>query len=73
MIDCSTNGTTDLCYPIAFLLGAPRNELRTIGKLIGVKVIQNEFAAFELLTGTGAEYVNLSNRGRVIATYAIAG
>lgn len=62
-----------LCYPIAFLLGAPRNELYAIGKLIGVKVIQNEFVAFTLLTGTDPEYANLSSRGRIIATYAIAG
>lgn len=51
----------------------PRNELYTVSKLIGIKVIQNEFVAFTALTGTDPEYVKLSNRGRIIATYAIAG
>lgn len=62
-----------LFYPVAFLIGVPRNELYAVSKLIGVKIVQNEFVAFTLLTGTDPEYVNLSNRGRVIATYAIAG
>lgn len=36
-------------------------------------MIINEFAAFDLLTGGTPEYANLSNRGNIIATYAIAG
>lgn len=62
-----------ICYPIAFLLGAPRDELFLIGKLIGVKIIQNEFVAFTNLTDPAGEYTDLSSRGRIIATYAIAG
>lgn len=60
-----------ILYPVAFLLGAPRNELYPIAKLIGVKVIQNEFVAYALLSSS--EYDNLSIRGRMLATYALCG
>lgn len=58
-------------YPVAFLIGAPRDELYAIAKLIGVKVIQNEFVAYAALSST--EYAHLSIRGRMLATYALCG
>lgn len=58
-------------YPVAFLLGAPRDELYPIAKLIGVKVIQNEFVAYAALSSS--EYDGLSIRGRMLATYALCG
>ncbi|KAF1971562.1 hypothetical protein BU23DRAFT_555747 [Bimuria novae-zelandiae CBS 107.79] len=63
-----------VCYPIAFLLGVPRNsrELLLVGRLIGVKVIANEFVAFSNLQ-TLPEYATLSPRARLIATYAVCG
>ena len=63
-----------VCYPIAFLLGVPRDskELLLVGRLIGVKVIANEFVAFSNLQ-TGKEYQDLSPRARLIATYAVCG
>jgi CNT family concentrative nucleoside transporter len=62
-----------LFYPVAFLLGAPRSELRLIGALIGKKFVVNEFAAFVDLTNPKGPYANLTNRGVIIATYAICG
>ena len=66
-----------LLYPVAFLLGAPRAELYKISKLLGVKIIQNEFVAFSYLNDPSfpqhADYADLSNRAKIIATYAIAG
>ena len=58
-------------YPVAFLIGTPRNELYDVAKLIGVKVIQNEFVAYASLSGP--EYEHLSIRGRMLATYALCG
>ncbi|KAI9820143.1 MAG: hypothetical protein M1832_003850 [Thelocarpon impressellum] len=62
-----------LCYPIAFLLGVPRNgDLLKVSKLIGIKLIANEFVAYNALQ-TEAEYADLSGRSRLIATYALCG
>lgn len=61
-----------LFYPVAFLLGVERNgDLLLVSKLIGVKVIANEFVAFASL-GT-PEYAGLSPRSQIIATYAVCG
>jgi CNT family concentrative nucleoside transporter len=67
-----------ICYPIAFLLGVSRegNDLLLVGRLIGVKVIFNEFVAFAKLQAIDpkdAAYRDLSPRSRLIATYALCG
>lgn len=69
-----------VCLPIAFLLGVKRNtnELLLVGRLIGIKVIANEFVAFDTLQGgekpEESPYITeLSPRSRLIATYAICG
>lgn len=59
-------------YPVAFLLGVPRDELFLVGQLIGIKTVQNEFVAFYTLTTVEA-YKQLSVRSNVIATYAVCG
>ncbi|ODQ49666.1 hypothetical protein SAICODRAFT_10686 [Saitoella complicata NRRL Y-17804] len=59
-------------YPIAFLLGVPRDELYPVAKLIGIKIIQNEFVAYNSFS-TEAEYANLSPRAVIITTYALCG
>ncbi|KAF8439202.1 Na+ dependent nucleoside transporter C-terminus-domain-containing protein [Terfezia claveryi] len=62
-----------LCYPIAFLLGVPRDgDLYKVAKLIGVKLIVNEFVAYDMLQ-RDAEYADISPRSRLIATYALCG
>ncbi|CAO2657992.1 Nn.00g072520.m01.CDS01 [Neocucurbitaria sp. VM-36] len=65
-------------YPVAFLLGVSRQgkDLLLVGRLIGIKVITNEFVAFAQLVATDdpeSEYHTLSPRSRVIATYALCG
>lgn len=65
-------------YPVAFLLGVSRqgNDLLLVGRLIGVKVITNEFVAFTMLQANDAPdspYHGLSPRSRLIATYALCG
>ncbi|KAI9682247.1 MAG: hypothetical protein M1817_000301 [Caeruleum heppii] len=62
-----------ICYPIAFLLGVPRNEdLLKVAQLIGTKLIANEFVAYTNLQSDPA-YADLSPRSRLIATYALCG
>ena len=59
-----------ICYPVAFLLGVPRDDLLNVGQLIGIKVIANEFVAFNSLTSE-PQYISMSPRSRLIATYAL--
>ncbi|ERF75349.1 hypothetical protein EPUS_00142 [Endocarpon pusillum Z07020] len=63
-----------ICYPIAFLLGVSRegNDLLLVGRLIGVKLIVNEFVAFRMMM-TDPAYASLSPRSEIIATYALCG
>ncbi|KAH1504158.1 hypothetical protein KXX06_000351, partial [Aspergillus fumigatus] len=62
-----------ICYPIAFLLGVSRDgDLLKVGKLIGVKLVMNEFVAYSDLQ-TKPEYQELSVRSRIIVTYALCG
>ncbi|KAF2268269.1 sodium/nucleoside cotransporter 1 /nucleoside cotransporter 1 [Lojkania enalia] len=67
-----------VCYPIAFLLGVSRQgqDLLLVGRLIGIKVIANEFVAFSTLQAADdpeSPYHTLSPRSRLIATYAVCG
>ena len=61
-----------VCYPVAFLIGIPRPDLRKVGELIGTKIITNEFVAFSALT-TEPQYTSMSPRSQLIATYALCG
>ncbi|KAH0562531.1 hypothetical protein GP486_002779 [Trichoglossum hirsutum] len=61
-----------LFYPVAFLLGVPRQDLLAVARLIGLKVIANEFVAYSALQ-TQPMYANLSRRSRLIATYSLCG
>jgi len=63
-----------LFYPVSFFLGVSRdnNDILLVAKLIGTKIIANEFVAFNSLT-TDPEYQNLSARSKIIATYAVCG
>jgi CNT family concentrative nucleoside transporter len=62
-------------YPIAFLLGVPRDNrgeyLVLIGRLIAEKVVTNEFNAFLLLSSEA--YQVLSPRAQLIGVYSICG
>ncbi|KAL9090235.1 MAG: hypothetical protein Q9159_002040 [Coniocarpon cinnabarinum] len=61
-----------ICYPVAFLLGVPRQDLFKVGQLIGIKVVENEFVAYTTLQGDAA-YAEISSRSRLIVTYALCG
>jgi len=60
-------------YPVAFLIGVSRDgDLYKVGKLLGIKLIQNEFVAYNAMF-SDEEYQNLSLRSQVLATYALCG
>ncbi|XP_066148755.1 uncharacterized transporter YutK-like isoform X2 [Euwallacea fornicatus] len=54
--------------PIAWIMGVEWHECERVAQLIGIKTMVNEFVAFSKL-----KEMELSARGRVIATYAICG
>ncbi|MFW6330836.1 MAG: NupC/NupG family nucleoside CNT transporter [Gemmatimonadota bacterium] len=62
-----------LLAPLAWLMGVPWVDAVTVGSLLGIKTVANEFIAYlrlsDLLAGDGG----LSPRSIVIATYALAG
>ncbi len=59
-----------LLAPIAWLIGVPGSDTTTVGSLIGTKVVANEFVAYVQLGEVSAQ---LSDKGRLIATYALCG
>ncbi|HRP73806.1 MAG TPA: nucleoside transporter C-terminal domain-containing protein [Luteimonas sp.] len=62
--------------PIAWLIGVPWQDAGVVGSLIGQKVVINEFVAYlqlaEIVNGR-VEGVQLTDQGRLIATYALCG
>ena len=59
--------------PVAWLLGVDYAEAAGVGRLLGVKTIVNEFVAYLDLANNLAGDTPLSERSRVIATYALCG
>jgi CNT family concentrative nucleoside transporter len=58
--------------PVAYMLGAPPEDVRILGQLLGKKTVVNEFLAyldFQQAINDGT----LSPRGALIATYALCG
>ena len=61
-----------LLKPLAFIMGTPSSETEYVGHLLGIKLSLNEFVAY----GQLGDYINnglLSDRGKIIATYALCG
>ncbi len=58
--------------PIAFLMGVPWEDASTVGGLIGIKTILNEFVAYQEL-GLAVEAGVLQPRSILIASYALCG
>jgi CNT family concentrative nucleoside transporter len=57
--------------PIAWLVGVPWNEVHTVGSLLGTKTVFNELLAYRQLSGLPPG--TLSERSRLLATYALCG
>ncbi len=60
-----------LLAPFTFLLGIPLSELTTVGELMGIKIVLNEFLAYLALSDLPAEA--LSPRSQLIMLYALCG
>jgi len=61
-----------LFRPAAFLIGVPPGDLVPVSQLIATKTVFNEFLAYQNLGGFVKEQL-ISERGRVLATYALCG
>ncbi len=59
-----------VAQPMAWLLGVPWEESHQVGRLIGEKIVLNEFVAYVHLAEIGSQ---LSDRTMIIASYALCG
>ena len=59
--------------PVAWLIGVPMADAAEIGTLFGVKMVANEFVAFQMLADGVASGTTLSPKSVIIATYALTG
>jgi CNT family concentrative nucleoside transporter len=59
-----------LLWPMAWLLGVPWHDAWQVGKLMGTKVVVNEFVAYSML---GPLKGHIAERSFTIATYALCG
>jgi CNT family concentrative nucleoside transporter len=62
-----------LFAPVAWIIGIPSGDLLSIGQLLGVKLVANEFVAYEQLGRMMQTEGMLSDRSIIIATYALCG
>ena len=56
--------------PVAWIIGVPWHDAKTIGFLMGTKVVLNEFVAFSMLAPMKG---HIATRSFTIATYALCG
>jgi CNT family concentrative nucleoside transporter len=59
--------------PIAWIIGIGAGDLLSIGQLLGIKLVANEFVAYEQLGDMMQAGNVLSERSVIIATYALCG
>jgi CNT family concentrative nucleoside transporter len=59
--------------PVAWILGVPTQDITLVGQLLGLKTVINEFVAYDVFQAIRAEGNLLSDKGTLIATYALCG
>lgn len=59
--------------PVAFVLGVPWSDAHTVGRLMGEKIVINEFVAYTDLAAMLKGGHNLSPQAETIATFALCG
>jgi CNT family concentrative nucleoside transporter len=63
-----------LFWPLAFILGAPAADVPKLATLLGQKTVFNEFVAYSSMADSLARDPTwLTERGRLIASYALCG
>ncbi len=60
-------------YPIALVMGVPIQDCWTVGKLIGVKTVINEFVAYLQMADLMQKGQPFSYRAALISSYALSG
>lgn len=60
-----------LFWPLAWAMGVPAEECSAVARLLGVKVVVNEFVSYLDLAGAGG--AGLSERSRLVLAYALCG
>lgn len=58
-----------ILWPVAWLLGVPARDVYNVAQLIGVKIITNEYVAFNSLINE-EPFTLMGDRSKLIATYA---
>ena len=58
--------------PVAWMLGVPWSDAGTIGQMVGLEAVLNEFVAFVRLSDLLGQGMQLEPRSVIIATYALA-
>ncbi len=56
--------------PLAYILGAPKQDAATVGNLIANKTVINEFFAFSMFKDVVG---GLTEKGKIVATFALCG
>jgi CNT family concentrative nucleoside transporter len=60
--------------PVAWLIGVPSADVLRVGSLLGQKTVVNEFVAYlNMSTNLASDPAWLSERGKLIASYALCG
>ncbi|PHI21824.1 Na+ dependent nucleoside transporter [Lewinellaceae bacterium SD302] len=62
-----------LFAPVAWIIGVPAQDITTIGQLLGLKTVLNEFVAYEKFQALRAMGTELSPKATLIAAYALCG
>ncbi len=57
---------------MAYIIGCPSDDVETVARLIGIKTVINEFAAYEELSRVEAAG-EISDRAAALATFALCG
>lgn len=62
-----------LFAPVAWIIGVPTADITTVGQLLGLKTVLNEFVAYEKFQALRAAGSTLSPKATLIAAYALCG
>ena len=68
-------GLSFVFWPFAYLMGIPRVDCAHAGELLGLKIVANEFIAYDQLSmwDKADSTVQLQERSRTLLTYALCG
>lgn len=62
-----------LFAPVAWVIGVPMQDITTVGQLLGLKTVLNEFVAYEKFQALRSAGIEMSPKSTLIAAYALCG